>query len=234
MILIYRWLTLWGLSLLFTFSVAYSQETRDYDELDAMDSNQEYELKTKFSQLVFFEYRGTNIFEVAGGAATLVGAPQDTDYSFYFKLGFKRSFTDNLFLGVSYNNYKLAYGTTEQSLNSFDFNLEVFVLPYEKLSPFVYGGFGYNANDDYSASAVKVQGGFGAEFIVTDKLGLKLFAEYNYSLDDEIDFLIIDQEDDSFLRVGLGVNIYFGGDNQKEKRLERIPTQIKSNPIIEN
>lgn len=220
--------------ILCSFSFLKAQEdTRDYDQLETQrvrDSIDYY--KKEFAQLLFFEYRGTNILEGAVGASTLIGDVDNTAYSLFYKIGYKRSVTDHLFFGVSYNSYNLSYEDIEQELTSFDFNIEYVTLPYDKFSPFLYAGFGYNALNDMEVSTVKIQAGFGFEFIIASKLGFKLFAEYNYSLEDETEFLINDQEDDSFLRIGAGFNIYFGGEKQKEKRLEKIPTMIKTNSIL--
>ncbi len=215
------------------FSFSQDQnESKEAEVNDFEDTTFKEEAKAKFETLVFFDYRGTNALETALGASSLIGDVESSEFGFYFKIGYKRSVLDNLFLGVAFNKYDLLYNDIEQNLISFDLNIEFLALPYKRISPFVYGGFGYNALDDFEVNAVKVQGGIGVEYIVMDGLGIKLFGEYNYSLDDEMEFLINDQEDDSFLRVGLGVNFYFGGYKERQKRLNDIPTQIKSNPIV--
>jgi curli production assembly/transport component CsgG len=234
MILKTKWFVI---SLLFIFissNLAFSQEdTRDYDKLEAQKLTDSVNyFNKKFNQLVIYDYRGTNVFEASLGASTLIGGVEDTSYGMFYKLGYKRLVTDHLLLGLSYNSYNLSYVDIEQDLVSFDFNIEFLALPYDTFSPFLFGGFGYNTLNDFETSAVKLQAGFGFEFIVASKLGLKLFAEYNYSLDDEMDVLINDLEDDSFLRLGFGINLYFGGENQKQKRLKTIPTKIKTNYIL--
>ncbi|MFP4846624.1 Curli production assembly/transport component CsgG [Winogradskyella sp. PE311] len=234
MILKSKWLFFNTLFIICSFNLIYSQEdTRDYDKLETQtlrDSSEYY--KSEFNKLLFYDYRGTNVFEGAIGAGTLIGDAENTSYGLFYKLGYKRSITDHLLLGLSYNSYNLSYDSIEQELISIDFNIEFLVLPYDDFSPFLFGGFGYNALNDFEISAVKIQAGFGFEYIVASKFGLKLFAEYNYSLDDEVEFLINDQEDDSFLRLGFGINLYFGGENQRLKRLEKIPTKIKTNSIL--
>lgn len=213
-----------------TFNFSFSQDNDANEKLEKKDFE---EAASKFKTLVFFDYRGTNAFDAAMGASTLIDDFENSEFGFYFKAGYKRSVLDNLFIGISFNKYDLVYEEViEQNLISLDFNIEYFVLPYTRFSPFVYGGFGYNTLDDFEVNAVKVQGGLGVEYIVADGLGIKLYGEYNYSLDDETEFLINDQEDDVFIRVGVGINLYFGGYKERQKRLKDIPTQIKSNPIV--
>ncbi|MEN8885102.1 MAG: Curli production assembly/transport component CsgG [Winogradskyella sp.] len=236
MILKLKWLFVVPVFIIFAHNVTFSQE-KDVSrllEVSSVDTDSVSDLKNKFERLVFFDFRGTNVFEAAIGSSALIGDFEDSSSGFYFKVGYKRSVTDHLFFGLAFNKYRLAYNDISQDLVSFDFNIEYLVFPYKDLSPFLYSGFGYNALSDFELNAVKVQAGFGFEYIVSEGIGLKLFAEYNYSLDDDVDFLINDKENDSFLRIGAGVNLYFGGNKQKEKRLSKIPTQIKTNSILQD
>ena len=65
--------------------------------------------------------------------------------------------------------------------------------------------------------------------MVMDGLGLKLFSDYNYVLSNEMEGLILPENDESFLRIGLGVNLYLGGNKRKEQILNQIDTVINSN-----
>lgn len=225
----------------FGFTLSHAQDTRDYDQLDPYTESEFQNGQREYAKLVFFDYRGTNAFDVSFGAATLAtGDTENNKYGFYYRLGYKRYILDHFAVGVSYNNYKLSYSLIdqeeieiEQQLNSIDFNFEYIVLPYDEYTPFFYAGFGYNALDSFEVSSIKLQLGFGMEYIVTDKLGVRLFGEYNHSMDDDMEFLINDQDDDTIIRVGAGLNFYFGGSKERERRLESIPTVIKSNLIEE-
>ncbi len=48
---------------------------------------------------------------------------------------------------------------------------------------------------------------------------------------DELDGLIAGETDDTFFRIGFGVNLYFGGKKKKQKRLSKIDTVIQSNLV---
>jgi curli production assembly/transport component CsgG len=62
-------------------------------------------------------------------------------------------------------------------------------------------------------------------------LGIKLYGDYNYVLSNEMEGLIMPDNDESILRVGLGLNFYFGGNKRKEQILKNIETVINSNLI---
>lgn len=181
----------------------------------------------------FFDLRGTNVADVGLGGSTLFGDYENKEFGFYYRLGYKRFITPNIFLGLTANGYTIGAEDTDFNLMSFDFSLELLLLPYDRFSPIVYGGFGINTSSDVDANAVKTQIGIGVEYIVVDQLGIKLYYEYNYSFEDELQPLIVDDRNDKFLRFGLGVNYYFGGNKEREKRVQEMETIINSN-LLDN
>ena len=199
---------------------------------NTVTSQEQNKEQDQSNKLRFYDYRGTNAIDAGLGASKINGDFDNTDFGFYFRIGYKRSLTPNLFLGLTANSYSLQFDEIEQDLLSFDFNIEYLILPYDRFSPYLYGGFGVNTSSDADTNAVKTQFGVGVEYIVTDGLGLKLYYEYNYSYDKEMDFLIGDMENDAFMRIGIGVNYYFGGTEQKDKLDKEIKTIINSNPIV--
>ena len=92
-------------------------------------------------------------------------------------------------------------------------------------------GYGYNASNYFETTSDKVQAAAGFEFIVVDGVGLKLFGEYNYSFSDELDGIIAGESDDTFFRMGFGINLYFGGNKRKQRLWSKIDTVIKSNLV---
>ena len=113
---------------------------------------------------------------------------------------------------------------------SFDLNLEYLMSPYNSISPFIYAGYGYNAANYFENRGAKAQGGLGIEIIVAEKIGVKLFGEYNYVIFNETNTILL-EENISLFRLGIGVNLYFGGKKKKEGLLEKLDTVIKSNSI---
>ena len=80
---------------------------------------------------------------------------------------------------------------------------------------------------------MKVQGGVGIEYLATQRIGIKLFADYNNVFSDTLDGLEAGDSDDVYWRMGLGLNFYFGKQLQS-KVSARIPTVIKSNPLVDD
>ncbi len=183
-----------------------------------------------WNSLVFFDYRGTNAIDVAVGSSKTNGDLPDSEFAFYYKLGYKRYINDHLNTNITYHNYDVAFGDSyNERFMSFDLNIEYFVSPYTKFSPFVQAGFGYNFQNQSKNTSFKFQWTLGLEYIVIDGIGLKLFGEYNSNFTDELDGLIIGVTNDIGIRLGFGINFYFGGKKKKAERLSRIKTVIKSN-----
>ena len=75
--------------------------------------------------------------------------------------------------------------------------------------------------------------GFGLEYIVTESIGVKLFTDYNYVFSDLVDGKEFGDSDDTFWRIGFGINYYFGNSKKKKEHISG-PSIINSNPIIHN
>ena len=203
------------------FNSAFSQNTKEKNE------------KSIIRQYSFFEYRGSNAIDLAAGSAILESDYPESEFELYFRIGYKRHLTSHLNINVTFNKYNVAIKDIyNEGYMSFDLNLEFLLSPYTRFSPYLFAGSGYNAANYFESTAMKAQGGVGIEIIVAEGIGLKLFGEYNYMLTDEIDGLIDGETDDVLLRMGLGLNIYFGGNKKKEALRKKMKTVINSNLII--
>ena len=58
-----------------------------------------------------------------------------------------------------------------------------------------------------------------------------MIVAFNYVFSKEESPIIQEENNISFLRLGLGLNLYFGGQKAKDKLLEDVDTVIKSNTI---
>ncbi len=184
-------------------------------------------------KIEFYELRGNNAIDVGAGTSVINGDLVDPKFEIYFHVGYKRYILPYLNINVGYNKFNLAYTDVyNEGFMSFDLNLESTLMPHNRFSPFIFAGGGYNASNYFKQTAFKFQGGGGVEYIVSEGLGLKLYTDYNYVLSDELDGLIAGASDDTYFRIGLGINYYFGGGTKKAKILKDQPSIINSNQII--
>ena len=97
-----------------------------------------------------------------------------------------------------------------------DFNLEYNFLPYDKFTPFIYGGLGmiFKKTDEIYG---KFQYGVGFEYLPVNNIGIKVFGEQNLTTTEGLDGLIHGKRDDYFWRFGVGVNVYLGKPKKKLK-----------------
>lgn len=203
-------------------SISYSQEVTD-----------EKSDKSNIRRFSFYNYRGSHAIDLAAGSAIANADYPDAEFELYFRVGYKLHITSHLNINFIYNKYNVAFKEVyNEGYMSFDLNLEFLISPYTKFTPYLYAGGGYNANNYFDTTATKAQGGFGFEYIVAEGVGLKLFGEYNYMFTDELEGLIEGESDDTFMRMGLGLNIYFGGNKKKEELRKKLKTVINSNPIL--
>lgn len=201
-----------------------TQLINDYDKEKAIAD------ETQMYGRHLYQKRGKFGIEISGGA-TLV----NDDYAsptpkpmvrgalkYFFSPTFNLSASTNAFwIG---NTDKLDAGYA-----SWDLNLEAVLLPFDKFTPFAFAGAGYDSNSAFKNTFYKFQFGGGVEYMVSDVVGIKAYAEGNLTNFDNVDYLIKGKRNDSFMRFGLGLNYYFG----KKKPKERVvPTEVNYQELI--
>lgn len=99
-----------------------------------------------------------------------------------------------------------------------ELNLEYLFLPQDKLTPYLYVGLG-GIYKDFKHYDFKVHAGVGLEYLMTKKIGIKIYGEKNYLNTDEFDFKKAGKLNDGYFKFGLGINFYFGdfGKNKTKK-----------------
>ncbi|AEH00140.1 CsgG/HfaB family protein [Lacinutrix sp. 5H-3-7-4] len=168
-----------------------------------------------------FKRRTDNVIHGSLGSARINGDYINPEHQLNFRLGFKRYLNSHFNLNLNANKFKLSNEDIfEKSFVSFDANVEYNILPFDKLSPYIYVGGGTNISSDFNNINPKIQAGLGLEYLVTDRLGITSYVENNFVFSDAVDDLVRGDKDDMYLRIGLGVNLYIGNYNTK-KDIER-------------
>ncbi|MGO4817971.1 CsgG/HfaB family protein [Flavobacterium sp. W22_SRS_FP1] len=121
---------------------------------------------------------------------------------YFFTLGFNLSASTNVINLANKERLDAGYIT-------YDLNAEFILLPKDKLSPFVFGGIGYGMNKNFENLHFKFQYGAGLEYMVSKKVGIKLYAEHNLNFSDNIDYIKRGVRDDYYYRFGFGLTYYF-------------------------
>ena len=65
--------------------------------------------------------------------------------------------------------------------------------------------------------------------MIVEFIGLTLSSDYNYQFDDTLDAFEFGEANDTFFRMSLGINFYFGGKQKQAKIMKNVPTVINSN-----
>ncbi|WP_271765240.1 CsgG/HfaB family protein [Aquimarina algiphila] len=166
----------------------------------------------------FKERRSKTSVFLKGGTALIGGDLNNPELTYSVKAGARWYFNPYLNVNSSINKFEL---TNENSFsngfNAIDLNTELSLLPFEKLSPFLYGGMGIVNDDDFDNTLFKLQYGGGIEYLVSDKVGISLSATHNLVLSDELDNIVQGKRDDQYFNFSLGLNWYFGNPVKRKK-----------------
>lgn len=168
------------------------------------------------------EKRSKNSFELSAGGTLLDGDYKNPKLEIMpVNVGYKRTLNPYFNLGLSYSkfnlgnkdkhNYRSTYG-----FMSFDLKAELNVLPYDDFSPFIYAGGGLNASNYFKDTAPKTEFGVGIEYLVSEKIGVKLYGGHNQVYSDMLDGIDSGKRDDYYWRFGIGLNYYLP--NSKQSR----------------
>lgn len=193
-------------------------------------------LSTKSLKISKFgnELRGKNALSLGVGTSIMNGDLANPIFEIYSHIGYKRFLGSAVAINFGYHKFNLGFEDVfNEGFMSFDLNLEWYISPHKTFTPFVFGGAGYHAANYFETSETKIQGGAGFEYLMTERIGLKLFADYNYMFTDELEGLVFGESDDAYWRVALGLNIYFGKYLKPKDVNDKIPTIIKSNPVVD-
>lgn len=179
------------------------------------------------------DFRATNTIEATYGALRGLGGNLRAEAQRAMRLGYKRAILPHFNIGLAYNKFNLALVDGESAgYNSFDLNLEYLILPYQRFSPFIFAGGGYNAPNDFDTTGIKYQTGGGLEVMLTSGLGLKVMADYNYFVKASATDPIVGGSGAAYWRYSAGVNVYFGSRYKTKRTSNAEPTIMNSNPII--
>ncbi|MDF2932337.1 MAG: curli production assembly protein CsgG [Chryseobacterium sp.] len=128
---------------------------------------------------------------------------------FGLKGGIKFFFDKNFNVELSASAYRLENeNILRRTFISPELNLEYFILPKYKFSPFIYAGVG--AMFSTEPVRYKSQFGGGFEYLAFKKLGIRISSQYDLGFSDDWDLLANGKRTDHALRFGLGLNLYLG------------------------
>jgi curli biogenesis system outer membrane secretion channel CsgG len=148
--------------------------------------------------------------EISGGTTLMDGDYEDPllrpfgrgALKFFISPSFNVSASTNVVNLANQNLLDVGYITG-------DLNLEWILLPKDRFTPFLYAGGGYGMNKEFEEIHGKAQYGLGLEYLASDRIGIKLFAEQNINFSDNIDYIVSGTRDDYYYKFGLGLTYYF-------------------------
>ena len=187
--------------------------------VEAYEAEEEEANATALYDRYLTERRSKVAFTGALGTTLMDGDLPNAQPEFNSRSGFKFRMSPSLNFNTTYYKFNLS---NKEFLNegymSLDFNLEYIVLPQDQFTPLLYLGGGVNAANYLTSVDPKFQAGIGLEYLLSKKLGLHMFVDYNYVFSDELDFIDAGKRSDTYYRAGIGINYYFS--KRKNKKLD--------------
>lgn len=155
--------------------------------------------------------RGKFAIEISGGATLMDGDYKSPLLRPFGRGALKFFITPSFNLSASTNVVNLANkNLLDVGYITYDLNLEWILLPKDRFTPYLYGGGGYAMNRKFENVYAKIQYGAGLEYMASDQIGIKLFAEHNVNFSDNVDYIKAGTRDDYYYKFGLGLTYYFG------------------------
>ncbi|PWB21771.1 CsgG/HfaB family protein [Flavobacterium sp. HTF] len=154
--------------------------------------------------------RGSFGIEISGGATLMDGDYESALLRPFGRGALKFRVSPGFTVSASTNVVNLANeNLLDVGYITYDLNLEYFLLPRDRLTPIFYAGGGYGTNKKFENTHGKFQYGLGLEYMASDKIGIKLFAEQNVNFSDNVDYIKAGTRDDYYYKFGFGLTYYF-------------------------
>ena len=98
--------------------------------------------------------------------------------------------------------------------------MEVFLLPYDRFSPYLMIGpgvlFESSEEDDFAFedNYFKMQYGFGLGYVLSPRLSVNLNVKHHLTFTEDLDDITHGKQDDSYFNLAAGIKFNFGKRNQ--------------------
>lgn len=125
------------------------------------------------------------------------------------KIGIKFNVTDTFSIEGSFNSVRIENtGIVKRNYDGPEINFEYMFFPQFKFSPFVYAGGGalYSVYKPF----YKANLGAGVDYLLNKNFSARLYYQYDMGFGDKLDGLISGKQNDNIMRLGFGVNFFFG------------------------
>ncbi|RDK84726.1 CsgG/HfaB family protein [Marinirhabdus gelatinilytica] len=147
-------------------------------------------------------------------------------------LGYSRQLTDRFGVTLRGSFFQLETGNNfKEYFVSGEALAELSILPYDNLNPYLYGGASFIRHADEENNMVPlienqiaVIGGVGLKVTISPPIDLLLFAESNYTFNDNMDRVEVGTVNDYFYNFGAGIRYKFG--KKKSKTTEGDPENV--------
>tara|TARA_R110002124_G_scaffold287089_1_gene470228 strand:+ start:2937 stop:4349 length:1413 start_codon:yes stop_codon:yes gene_type:complete len=166
------------------------------------------------------EYR--NSISFIGGMSIIDGDYATKEWDLNASLQYQKLLNQYLSLGLTASIFEINNEPQfRDTFMSFDLNAQVDLLPKDNLSPFIYAGPGVVlgvSNQNSGDLFYKMQYGGGVEYDISQKWGVKVFAEHDILFTDDIDQQVQGTRDDFYFNFGFGLNYYFNMNGRKSNQ----------------
>ena len=183
---------------------AYKKELEESPQIDLLGKRQDQRRK-KYSGGF-----GTSSLIYAGdypNARMRTGVELSMNYELNPTIGFQVNY------GISSLEAQQVYFSNVSYLEA---NMIYRALPYDRFTPYAFGGFGLITENDKHPldfavhTFTKTNIGAGAEFLINDRFGVRASVDYNFILSDNLDRIEQGRFNDFYWRGNVGVKYYFG------------------------
>tara|TARA_B100000929_G_C15499041_1_gene416851 strand:+ start:600 stop:2021 length:1422 start_codon:yes stop_codon:yes gene_type:complete len=189
--------------------------------VDSYEAEKREDENTGLYERIFVERPYKDSFSFSGGTALIDGDYEVNNASYMGRLEYQHKLTSHFNWGGALSIFNLDNGKAFSSnFGSLDLNAQIDILPNDNFGPYIFAGPGIslelgepkmaNESNNLETIFMKVQYGGGLQYFISEKFGLKLFAEHNILFNDKLDNLVNGKRDDHYFNFGIGINYFFG------------------------
>ena len=203
--------------LLFTLN-SFAQELLDIGEKSALDSLKATSLRSK------------NAISFGVGSILLNGDFDTPDYENFLEIQLKRFIAPKFAISGNLKKFDIEnYDFDENGFLSGDLNIEWYLFPQKKFTPYLYIGPGLLISNDFNDKNYKAQGGLGLDFLISNWFCIVGSIDANYIYDEQNGSQLLQEADGLYYNATIGIQFYFGNRNNSNSRASKKKKATKEN-----